>query len=88
MKAPHERREAPNGGNPVNVESQVERNSSSSHFNATHLALKCCGPNGQVPNETRPAAAVRRAGLAQLEQVQHAAVTWLVQWQPHTQNWL
>lgn len=24
--------------------------------------------------------------MAQLEQVQHASVTWLVQWQPHTQN--
>lgn len=43
-------------------------------------------PHGQVRNETRPIAGVRRAGMAQLEQVQHASVTWLVQWQTHTQN--
>ncbi|KAI9533610.1 hypothetical protein NQZ68_021145 [Dissostichus eleginoides] len=30
-------------------------------------------PNGQVPYETRPIAGVRRAGMAQPEQVQHAS---------------
>lgn len=31
-------------------------------------------------NKIRPIIGVRRAGMAQLEQVQHASVTWLVQW--------